>query len=191
MKRLLSLLSLLAFAGFAQGQTWNSNTVTWEASSGCTIAGQPTTPCAAVTSYRIERAATQTGTYSAVGTVAGTVLTFTHANATAGQNCYRVFALTATQTSGPSTLTSASCRTNTAPDPVPNPPTNVRVVETTVFNLWMEGREVTLGQVVGTVPLNTICGRQQMVADNRYRTVARSNVTPAQPRGMVLVARCG
>jgi hypothetical protein len=50
---------------------------------------------------------------------------------------------------------------------------------------------VTLGQVVGRVPLNTICGRQQLLPDARYRTVARSNVTPAQQRGMVLVARCG
>ncbi len=187
MKRLhLAALAITAlFASTAHAQ-WNSNTVVFDAPTTCSN-GDPLTACP-VLRYQIERGATLTGAFASVGTT--TTTTFTHTNAAAGQNCYRAASV---GTNGTSAFSNIGCRTNTAPPaPIPGPPTNLRVVETTVFNLWQESREVTLGQVVGTVPLDTICGKQPLVGS--YRTVARSNVrftTGTPPRGAVLVAKCG
>lgn len=186
---ILSLLLASVLGSFVHAQgVWNSNTVTWDAPTTCDQ-GQAISACP-VTGYRIERSATQTGIYALVGTVAGNVLTFVHTNAAAGQNCYRVISVDAIGVSptGPSNV---GCRTNTAPPPPrPNPPTNLRVIETTVFNLTMVERKIMLGSDVGTVPLNTICGTDAVMGG--FRTVARSNVkfTKPQPLGTVLVARC-
>jgi hypothetical protein len=177
---------LLCAVGVAQAQTaWNSNTITWDAPTACDT-GVPVANCPVV-GYRIERSATPTGTFTTVGNVAGSVLTFTHTNALAGQNCYRVSSVDAI---GPTVPSAAACRTNTAPTPRPNPPTNLRVIETTVFNLTQIERRVMLGSDVGTVPLNTICGTDAVMGG--FRVVARSNVkfTKPQPVGTLLVARC-
>ncbi len=178
-----------AFVVPANAQVWNSNTVTADAPTTCTT-GEPITACP-ISGYRIERASSQTGTFASVGT--STTTTFTHTNAAAGLNCYRWIALSTRGDSAPSAVNSAACRTNVAPIPTgpPNPPTNTRVIETTVFNLTMIERGIFVGSNVGTVPLNTICGKDAVMAG--FRIVARSNVTftRPQPAGTVLVARCG
>lgn len=119
----LLLLTCVAGVSNAQSAPWNTNTVSYTGPTTCT-SGQPVANCP-VTGYRIERAATQTGTYAAVGT--STTTSFTHLSAAAGQNCYRVIALSVQGESIPSTVTGAACKTNVEPSGPPNPPTNVTV----------------------------------------------------------------
>jgi hypothetical protein len=117
------IVAALLFAGIAQAQTWNSNTVQWDAPTACDT-GDPVSACP-VQTYRVERSNSPTGSFTTLATVAGNVLTYTHTNAVAGQNCYRVLSVGSNGASGPST---PACRTNTSPTPIPNPPTNTRVV---------------------------------------------------------------
>ena len=87
-------IGLLCLAGIAQAQqAWNENRLTWGAPTTCT-SGQPIANCP-VTGYRIERASSQTGAFAALGTSQTTI--YTHTGALAGQNCYRVVALSAWQ----------------------------------------------------------------------------------------------
>jgi hypothetical protein len=124
MRKILSLILLIApLSAFAQ-QAWNENRMAWDAPVGCTSG--PATGCA-VTGYRVERSATTAGTFASVGT--STVTTFTHLNAAAGQNCYRIVALSGVGDSAPSNV---ACKTNTQPSGPPNPPTNLQFVTTLV-----------------------------------------------------------
>jgi hypothetical protein len=178
----------LALAGTAHAQTaWNADTVSWEAPTTCND-GTPISNCP-VTGYRVETAASKAATtWTLVTTTAANVLTANATGLTAGPHCYRVIATSAFGNSA-ATVQGNDCPV--AVPPTPGPPGNVRTVETTVFNLRQKGREVLLGSAVGTVNLDTICGKVPFV-ENHY-TVARSNVrfTTPQTAGTVLVAKCG
>lgn len=114
--RFCLLIVLLCGWGLAEAQTWDTNKLDWVAPTQCTT-GEPVSACP-VTGYRVERSATATGTYTTLATL-GNVLTYTHTGAAAGQNCYRVIALSASGNSDPSNV---SCKTNTKPAGPPNPP---------------------------------------------------------------------
>ena len=179
----ITILALCA-VGVARAQTaWDTNTVSWTAPTTCT-SGQPVANCA-VTGYRVERSATSTGTFAAVGT--STTTSFTHTSAVAGQNCYRVIALSAKGDSAPSNV---ACKANTQPSGPPNPPTNLVVVEQTAWNIQMKGHDVVLAQVIGKARLGAVCGKQCF---DGYCPVARSNIrlSTNQPSGAVMVAKCG
>jgi hypothetical protein len=124
-KKLLSLILLLApLSAFAQ-QMWNENRLSWESPTTCQ-SGQPIGACP-ISNYRVERAASATGAFAALGTSQTT--TYTHLSAAAGTNCYRVIAVAVTGESPPSNV---ACKTNTQPAGPPNPPTNLQFVTTLV-----------------------------------------------------------
>jgi hypothetical protein len=113
----------------AHAQTaWDTNSIAWFAPTTCTT-GEPVTACP-VTAYRIERAASSSGTFASVGT--SQTLAFTHTGAAAGTNCYRVIAQSANGDSGPSNV---ACKTNTRPSGPPNPPTGVAFTTAVVWNV--------------------------------------------------------
>lgn len=113
----------------AQAQVpWDTNSVNWVAPTTCST-GEPITACP-VTGYRIERAASSSGTFAAVG--ASQTVSFTHTGAAAGTNCYRVIAQSANGDSGPSNV---ACKTNTRPAGPPNPPTGVTLTVAVVWNV--------------------------------------------------------
>ncbi len=158
-------LVLIGIANPAWAQAWNENRLSWDAPVGCTSG--PATGCT-VTNYQIERAATATGTFTFAGT--STTTTFTH-TANAGQNCYRVIAVAAVGSSGPSNVV---CKTNTQPSGPPNPPTNLQFVTTpvvsgmTVTPVYRVGASGLGSTVYGFVPVGRNCG--EFVG--RYRGVA-------------------
>lgn len=121
---IIMLLALLIGVAQAQSVAWNENRMAWDAHTSCTD-GQPASACPA-TDYRVERASSQSGTFSQIATTTAT--TFTHI-AQAGNNCYRVRSNSANGFSG---YTNVACRNNVEPPPppppVPNPPTNLRFV---------------------------------------------------------------
>lgn len=187
MKRFLYLLTIawpmLYGVAHAQVQPWDTNVLSYGAPTTCT-SGVPVSNCP-VTNYRMERSATATGAFAAVGTSLTT--TFTHTSAPAGQNCYRVVAVSSKGDSAPSNV---FCKTNTPPSGPPSPPTNLTVIEPLVFNIRMQGHDVVLAQNIGLTKLGTLCGKQCF---DGYCPVARSNVklSVSQPAGTVLVAHCG
>jgi hypothetical protein len=182
-------LGLLCITGIVNAQTaWNTNTITWAPSVGCTSG--PATGCP-VTGYRVERAASQTGTFAAVGTASSPP--FIHTSAAAGLNCYRIIALSAVGNSAPSTVTAASCRTNVEPSGPPNPPTDVRVIETTAFNVKPNYQRFAFerGTKAGTIRLGAACDESRVTSDG-YTVISRpSQVIPRPQTGVVLVAKCG
>lgn len=188
--KVITLIGLIAFAGVANAQqAWNENRIAWVAPTTCT-SGQPIANCP-VTSYRVERSATQTGTYAAVGT--STTTTFTHNGAVAGLNCYRVVAISATGESAPSAVTSAACKTNVEPSGPPNPPTDVRVIATVAYNVKPDYQHFAFvrGSRYGTVKLGAACDEDRLTKDGYYAIERpRSQVTPRPQEGVVLVAKC-
>ena len=180
-------LGLLCLAGIAQAQqAWNENRLTWSAPTTCT-SGQPIANCP-VTGYRIERASSQTGAFAALGTSQTT--SYTHTGALAGQNCYRVVALSAAGNSVPSNV---ACKTNVEPSGPPNPPTNLTVVETTAYNVRPNLQRFAFerGSRAGTIRLGAACDESRVTADG-YMVISRpSQVVPRPQSGVVLVARCG
>jgi hypothetical protein len=191
--RLVGILALaligLCATGIAQAQAWNSNTVTWTAPTACT-SGQPVANCP-VTGYRVERSATQTGTYAAVGTSATS--SFTHTSAAAGQNCYRIISLSVSGNSAPSTVTAASCRTNVEPSGPPNPPTDLRVIETTAFNIKADFQRFAFvrGTKWGKADKGAACDEDRCVTGGYCVVVQRRRLDPQPPEGEYKVAKCG
>lgn len=122
MKRTLMLAFTLlpALAAAQTPQPWDTNVLQWDAPLRC-VDGSALSNCA-ITGYRIDRSPVAGGTATPVATV-GNVLTFTHVNAPAGVNCYKVVALTAAGPSGPS---NELCKTNTRPAVTSEPPRNLR-----------------------------------------------------------------
>lgn len=189
MKRFLYLITIgwPLFYGVAHAQqAWDENRLTWSAPTTCT-SGQPVANCA-VTGYRIERSATQTGTYAAVGT--STTTSFIHSGVAAGSNCYRVIALSAKGESIPSNV---ACKTNTQPSGPPNPPTNLVVVEPIAFNVRPDyGRFVFVkGTKAGVARIGAACDEKRVTADG-YTAISRPRtaVYPRPQEGTVLVAKC-
>ena len=113
----VSLLASFVPTANAQGQPWDTNVLTWVPAATCTT-GEPASACP-TTGYRLETAAIPTGAYTLVTTTAAAALSFTHNGVSAGQHCYRLFALSANGDSLPSNI---SCRTNVKPVGPPNPP---------------------------------------------------------------------
>lgn len=155
---LIFALVLLGVSSQASAQTaaWNENRVAWDAPTTCT-SGQPISACP-VTGYIVQRSAVSTGPYADLATV--TTITYTHLNAAAGVNCYRVIATSATGNSGPSNV---ACKTNTQPAGPPNPPSNLRHVAAVVSGishspvygvLASGGRSST---VAGFAAVGTLC----------------------------------
>lgn len=180
------VVALLCLVGVAKAQgvqPWDSNILQWVAPTTCT-SGQPVANCA-VTGYRVERSATATGTFASVGT--STTTGFTHTSAPAGQNCYRVVALSAKGESVPSNV---ACKTNTQPSGPPNPPTDLVVVEPIAYNVIYDRRhhQFVRGYVVGRVDLGTPCGAYTV--SGAYHQVPRKAVSPRPARGSMTVARC-
>ena len=190
MKTIIAAILALAFAGIAnaQAQPWDENRISWTAPTTCTT-GEPVSQCA-VTSYRVERSATATGTFTTVGTA--TASPFIHSGATAGLNCYRVIAVSARGDSAPSTVTSSSCKTNTRPIGPPNPPTNTTVIEPVAYNVKPDLQRFAFvrGARAGSIRLGAACDETRVTADG-YSVISRpSQVQPKPAAGTVLVARC-
>ncbi len=187
----LAIIGSLAFACIekANAQAWNTNTVSFTAPTTCT-SGQPIANCQP-TGYRVERSSTIAGSYAAVGTTPASP--FTHLSAAAGQNCYRVIALSAQGDSSPSVVTAAACKTNVEPSGPPNPPTNTVVVATTAYNVKPDLQHFAFvrGARAGTVRLGAACDESRITNDG-YTVISRnSRITPRPAQGAVLVARCG
>lgn len=183
MKRLLAIAFLVSGTAYGQ-QAWNTNIVSWDAPTTCEN-GSSITNCA-VTGYQVQRAASQTATtWTTLATV--TALTYSHTNAVAGQNCYRVVATSAAGNSQPSNV---ACKTNVAPSP-PSPPTNLRFTDTVVFDLRrIDGRNY-LSRHVATVKPTAVPVRRYTVANGSgYCQVLRADVTHVKPSSGVLVAKC-
>lgn len=178
---------LLCAAGVARAQSWDTNTIRFTAPTTCTT-GQAISACA-VTLYRIERAASATGTYAQVGTA--TASPFVHTGAAEGINCYRVTALSANGPSAPSTP--PACRTNVRPVGPPNPPTDVVVVETIAYDVRPNESTFAFdrGRAVGTAKLGAACDESRAIADGFYALERPSKVTLHRaPRSTALVAKC-
>lgn len=182
----VALLLVVGVAKAQSSQPWDENRLTWAAPTTCT-SGQPVANCA-VTSYRVERSATTTGTFASVGT--STTTSFTHTSAVAGQNCYRVVAQSAKGDSVPSNV---ACKTNTQPSGPPNPPTNLVIVEPIAYNVRPDyGRFVFVrGSKAGMARLGAACDESRVTADG-YTVISRprSSVVPRPQEGSVLVAKC-
>jgi hypothetical protein len=189
--RIVGILALalmaLCMTGIAKAQqAWDTNQLQWGAPLTCT-SGQPIANCP-VTGYRVERAASQTGTFAALGTSATT--SYTHTSAAAGVNCYRVIALSASGNSAPSNV---ACKTNVQPSGPPTPPTNLTVVETTAFNVKPNLQRFAFerGTRAGTIRLGAACDESRVTSDG-YTVISRpSQVIPRPQTGVVLVAKCG
>jgi hypothetical protein len=193
MKSLLATLALLVVslcisAAASAQQAWDTNVLSWTAPTTCT-SGQPIANCP-VTGYRIERAATPTGAFAAVGTSPST--TFTHLSAAAGQNCYRAIAMSAKGDSGPSTP--PFCKTNTPPSGPPNPPTNLTVVDPIAFEVRPNEQTFAFdrGRAVGTIKLGSACDEERTTGGGFFalERPSRAHLT-RQPRSVALVAKCG
>lgn len=182
----LIIVALCACASVAHAQTqpWNTNVVPFDAPTTCTT-GEPVASCP-VTGYRIERAASATGVYTALASIGTTATSYMHTGAAAGVNCYRAFALSA---QGDSPASNVMCKTNVKPVGPSSAPV-LRVIDSVAFNLHMDGRKLILGDVVGKAMLGALCGSADVIKN--YGTVARSNVKLAvpQPDGAPLMARC-
>jgi hypothetical protein len=189
--RIVGILALalmaLCMTGIAQAQqAWDENRISWMAPTTCT-SGHPIANCP-VTGYRVERAASQTGTFATVATSATT--SYTHTSAAAGVNCYRVIALSASGNSAPSNV---ACKTNVQPSGPPTPPTNLTVVETTAFNVKPNLQRFAFerGTRAGTIRLGAACDESRVTSDG-YTVISRpSQVIPRPQTGVVLVAKCG
>lgn len=118
---LVALMLLCGMAAQAQTQLrWNEDELSWTGPTTCSD-GSPAADCP-ITGYRIETAPTATSiTWSTVTTAAASVSTY-KLTVSAGQHCYRVFALSGTKSSGASNV---AC--DTAEGPSPNPPTAATV----------------------------------------------------------------
>jgi len=183
----VALLCLVGVAKAQGVQPWDTNILQWVAPTTCT-SGQPVANCA-VTGYRVERAATATGAFASVGT--STTTGFTHTSAPAGQNCYRVVALSAKGESVPSNV---ACKTNTQPSGPPNPPTDLVVVEPIAYNVRPDyGRFAFVrGSRAGVARLGAACDESRVTADG-YTAISRprSAVVPRPAEGTTLIAKCG
>lgn len=175
----------LCIAGAAQAQAWDTNNLSWDAPTSCST-GEPISACP-VTSYRIERSATATGTFSTLGT--STTTSYTHTGALAGNNCYRVIAISATGDSVPSNV---ACKVNTKPAGPPNPPTNLKVVSPIAYNVRPDyGRFVFVrGTRAGIVKLGAACDETRKTEDGFYAVSRRNMVTPRPDPNVVIVAQC-
>ncbi len=152
---LLLLLPLSVFVTPVQAQTplkWNENGISWTASSVCAD-GSPAVNCP-LTGFRVERAATPTATtWAAVATVGATINYYKDTVATAGQNCYRLIAISASGDSVPSA--NAPCKTNVAPKP------GAPVVTDPIAYEYRPSTDVMAR--VGRVPKGIPCGPETKV----------------------------
>jgi hypothetical protein len=190
-------LVALASPAFAQTQPWNTNITDWSAPTRC-VDGQPITACP-VTNYQVERAPAASGPWTFLATT--TALTYAHANAAAGVNCYRGIAVTATGASAP---TAAACKTNTAPTPpLPNPPGDFRLRTVAIAALGgmspvysVTGKN-ELGTFYGLIPAGRECMQAYAVkgalGGEKYYRVAFDprELWRAPPAGVNLAAACG
>lgn len=183
------LIFLLAFAGIAHGQAWDSNLISWSAPQKCTD-GTAITNCA-VTSYRIERAPKATSaTFAPVGTAPANATSFIHTGAAEGMNCYRVIAVTAAANSAASSP--PACRTNVKPVSVPDPPGDVVVTGTTAYNIRADFGKFAFvkGSKWGTATKGAACDESRCIGE--YCVVAsRRSLNPRPPEGEYKIARCG
>jgi len=176
--------------GVARAQTpqpWDTNNLSWVAPTTCT-SGQPVANCA-VTGYRIERSATTTGAFAALG--ASTTTSFTHTSAAAGQNCYRVIATSAKGDSFPSNV---ACKTNTQPSGPPNPPTNLTVVEPIAYDIRPNEHTFAFdrGRAVGVIKVGSACDETRTTGGGFYALERPSKAKITRPpRSTALVAKCG
>lgn len=183
----LFLILVVGAVGSVKAQTWNTNQLQWVAPTECT-SNQPIANCA-ITGYRVERSATSTGTFASVGTSLTT--SFTHSSAVAGQNCYRVVAMSAKGDSQPSNV---ACKTNVEPSGPPKPPTNLTVSEPTVFDV--RPNETTFafdrGRAVGIAKIGSACDEDRTTGGEFYALERPSRVRLTRtPRSSALVAKCG
>jgi len=192
--RFIGALALVLFVscvvGIARAQTqpWDTNVLAWLGPTTCST-GEPITSCP-VLGYRVERSATTTGTFTTVATNV-TALTYIHNGAVAGQNCYRVIALSAAGDSLPSNV---ACKTNVRPAGPPNPPTNLTVTAPTAYDV--RPNETTFafdrGRAVGTAKLGAACDETRSTGNGFYALERPSRVTLTRnPRSTALVAQCG
>lgn len=181
----LALLALCA-TGIAQAQAWDANIITITPPTACTT-GQPVTACP-VTGYRIERSATQNGTYAAVTTLPPTQLVYVHAGVAEGQNCYHVIATSALGDSA----TETRCRTNTRPVGPPTAP-GFTVTSPTAYTVRPDYQRFAFVKSTrwGSAKLGAACDESRTTGDGFYVVSRLNMVTPRPPAGTVVVAKCG
>lgn len=188
------LIAFALLATTAQAQEWNTNTVAWDAPTTCR-GGEPISTCP-TTGYRVERSATGSGTYTAIGTTQTT--TYTHTGAVAGTNCYRVVTLSGARESLPS---QPACKTNTAPQPDPNPPTNLRFVtqvvngmdHSPVYRLTSTGKkDARYSDACGYIPVGSQCKGNVAFSfrDKSFRAVNITDVKQWADCGTAVAAPC-
>jgi hypothetical protein len=180
----LALIGLCA-TDIAQAQAWDTNLISITPPTTCTT-GEPVSACP-VTGYRIERSATQTGTYTAVTTLPPTQLIYSHTGVTAGPNCYRVIATSAL---GDSTF-NVRCRTNTRPVGPPNAP-EFTVTSPTAFNIRADFQHFAFVKSTrwGTANIGAACDESRCIGEYCVVTSRRS-LNPRPPEGEYKVAKCG
>lgn len=177
----------VAHPALAQTQAWDTNVISYTPPTACST-GEPITACP-VTGYRLERAASSSGTYTALATLASTATGYTHNSAVAGTNCYRVVALSAQGDSLPS---NTACKVNTKPVGPPNPPV-LKTIDAVAYNVKPDFQRFAFvrGAKAGQVKLGSSCDESRQTSDG-YMVISRlSQVTPRPATGTVLVARCG
>lgn len=179
----LLLLPIVSLAQTTPGLKWNEDQLSWTAPTQCAD-GSPIGDCP-VTGFRVETATSTTGTWTTVATI-GPVISHKVTGVSAGQHCYRVFALSNALVSAPS---NTSCATATGPAP------GAPVLKTVDQVAWDVKRRYfglfgpyELNARVGTVDLGTECTRESVEGHNG---VNRSDVTFTRPpRSKLVVARC-
>lgn len=182
-------IALLCVAGISQAQTqpWDTNIVSFTAPTTCTT-GEPVSACP-VTGYRLERSASTTGTFATLAALPATATGYTHNGVTAGQNCYRVIALSANGDSGPSNV---GCKTNTKPVGPPNPPV-LTVSAPTAYNVRPNLQRFVFERGTkyeGFVKTGAACDESRTTGEGFYVVARLSQVVPRPPAGTVLVAHC-
>lgn len=130
MRTLLKLVAgglLLALAmpalSAVPAAAWNEDRLTWTAPTTCSD-GSPIANCP-ITGYRIETARTATATTWTTQATVSVVVAYIATNRLIGQNCYRIFTLTA---AGESLTPSNIACTNTV-GLLPGPPTNLLITD--------------------------------------------------------------
>lgn len=188
MKRILFATFLCMSSMTCIAQNWDMNLVSWDAPQKCAD-GTPIAQCV-VTSYKIERSATSTGTFAEVGTVNANAVSFIHSGAAEGQNCYRIIAMVKAKPSDPSNV---SCRTNTRPDKPSEPPRNLTVTGVTAYNIRVDYSKFAFvkGSKWGTATKGAACDESRCIEGGYCVVSSRRSLNPRPPEGEYKVARCG
>lgn len=182
---ILVLFCTTLFAAAAP-PAWDVDIVSWSAPQACSDGSAPAN--CVISSYQISTADSPTATdWTALGSVAGNVFTFTKATVTPGQHCYRIVALSA---AGPGAA-ATPCGTTVKPQVTPGAP------GVTSDSVAYEIRGTPPAALrVGMVDLGAPCdsSRRQTIAQVSYTGIDRKYVDlvnwPGNTKVLSFYARC-